>query len=209
MSKPTAEWEAAARGLAKKATKDKSLLDQLLQGILSKQDKTRYTSFKALMYIADERPGLLYGHWDYFAQLIDSENTHSKCIASYLIASLAVIDRDGKFERMFDKYYGMLNDKSIIPAAHAVANSGKIAKARPGLEPKITDKLLSIDTTHHKPHYRELIKSHAIDAFNEYFEQAKEKQRILEFVRKQLDSKSPKTGEKAKEFLKKWADREG
>jgi hypothetical protein len=104
------------------------------------------------------------------------------------------------------KYYGMLNDKSVIPAAHAVTNSRKIAKAKPELEPKTTDKLLSVDTTHHEPHHRELIKSRAMDASNEYFEQAEEKQRILEFVTKQLDSKSPKTREQAKEFLKSWPD---
>lgn len=206
MGKPTAKWEAAARELAKKAAREGTLLDQLLQGILSKQDKTRYASFKALMHIADERPELLYPHWDRFAHLIDSENTHSKYIASYIIASLAVIDRDNRFERIFDEYYGMLNDKSIIPAAHTAANSGKIARARPELESKITDRLLSIDTTHHKPYHRELIKSHAIEAFSEYFEQTKEKGRILEFVRRQLDSKSPKTRQKAREFLRKWAN---
>lgn len=206
MNKPTAEWEEAARGLAKKAAKDEKQLRQLLQGVLSKQDKIRYASFKALMYMVDERPELLYPHWDHFAHLIDSENTHSKYIASYLITSLTVIDRDNRFEETFDKYYDMLNDKSIIPAAHAVTNSGKIAKAKPELEPKITDKLLGVDTTHHKPYHRELIKSHVIEALGEYFEQAREKQRILEFVRKQLDSKSPTTRKKAKEFLMKWAN---
>ena len=77
MSKPTAEWEAAARGLAKMAAKDEKLLHQLLQGILSKQDKTWYTSFKALMCMVDERPELLYPHWDHFAHLIDSENKNT------------------------------------------------------------------------------------------------------------------------------------
>ncbi len=200
-----AEWEAAARGLAKKASKNEKLLNQLLEGILSKDDKTRYTSFKALMHIADNHPELLYPYWGNFARLIDSENAYSRYMACYLVASLAFVDRDDRFEKLFDKYYGMLNDKSVVPAAHAAANSGKIAQAKPGLEPKITEKLLSIDATRHKPHHKELIKSYAIEAFGEYFGQAHERQTILDFVRKQVDSESPRTRKKAKEFLMKWA----
>jgi hypothetical protein len=43
-----------------------------------------------------------------------------------------------------------------------------------------------------------------IEAFDEYFEQARDKNKILEFVNRQLESKSPKTSRKAKYFLKKW-----
>lgn len=204
MSKPTAKWEVTARALAKKAVKDEKLLAQLLQEILSRQDKTRYTSFKALMFVAEERPELLYPHWDYLAKLIDNENTHSKYIASYLIASLTPVDTHNKFEKIFDKYYDMLNDRSVIPASHVAANSGEIVRAKPELEPKITEKLLKIDETDHKLGHRELVKSYAIDAFGGYFERAENKERILEFVRNQLNSDSPKTRRRAKEFLKKY-----
>jgi hypothetical protein len=59
--------------------------------------------------------------------------------------------------------------------------------------------------THRNPDHRELIKSHAIEAFSEYFDEARDKERILDLVRKQLDSTSPNTKNKAKAFLKKWA----
>lgn len=180
------------------------LFNQLLQGVVSNQDETRFTSFMALMHIADERPDLLYPHWDHFARLIDSENAYSKYIASYLIARLTAVDTDHKFEKLFTKYYGMLDDERVLPAAHVAANSGRIARAKPALEPKITDELLGIEATKRKTQHKELIKSYAIEAFTEYFEQAGEKQRILDFVRKQVDSTSPRTRAKAKEFLKKW-----
>jgi HEAT repeat protein len=204
MGKPTAKWDIHARELAKKAIGDKKLLDELLKGILSKQDKTRFTSFRALSFIGEERPELLYRYWDCFASLIDSENTHSKYIAIYLIASLTVVDKENRFERIFNNYFALLDDRSIIHAAHVAANSGKIARARPKLQTEITSKLLSIDRTHHEPHRRELIKSYAVEAFNEYFEQAKNKESIIAFVRKQLKSESPKTRKKAGEFLERW-----
>lgn len=199
------KWGANAKRLAKRALDDERLLAELLQGILSKKDETRYTRFKALMFVSEERPELLYPHWDYFVQLIDSDSAHSKYIASYLIASLTAVDTDCKFEKIFEKYYSMLDDRSVIPAAHVARNSGKIAKAKPALEAKITEKLLSIDKTHHKPDRRELVKSEAIVAFSEYFDRAQDKERILEFVNGQLKSKSPKNRKNAREFLKKWA----
>jgi hypothetical protein len=204
MSKPTATWEVTAKELAKKAIKDRGLLPKLLQGILSKEDRIRYTNFMALMFVCEDHADLLYPQWDHFESLLDSENTHSKYIGSYLIASLTSVDRDDKFDRIFDRYYGLLDDKSMIPSAHVARNSRKIVKAKPELEPKITDRLLRIDETRHKPHHKELIKAEAIAAFDGYFETAKEKQRIVKFVKKQLGSKSPKTRKGAKEFLDRW-----
>jgi hypothetical protein len=198
MSKPTAKWEVT----------DKELLPELLRGILSKEDKTRYTSFRALMNICEAQPDLLYPYCDHFVDLVDRENTHSKYIGSYLVASLAAVDRDNKFEEIFDKYYSLLDDKSIIPAAHVARNSGKIVRAKPELEPKITGILLNIDATRHEPRHKELIKSEAIVAFNEYFEAAKDKERIIEFAKQQAKSKSPKARKNAKKFLETWAELE-
>jgi len=49
-----------------------------------------------------------------------------------------------------------------------------------------------------------MLRAYAIEAFNKYFEEASDKKRILDFVKAQLESKSPKTRKVAKEFFKKW-----
>jgi hypothetical protein len=206
MSTRTAKWKVTAKELAKKTIKQKELLPRLLQGIQSKEDETRYTSFMALMFICEGHADLLYPHWDHFVSLLDNENTHSKYIGSYLVANLATVDKEGKFERIFHKYYGLLDDKSIIPAAHVARTSIKIVKAKPEFEPKITDRLLRIDETHHKPGHKELIKAYAIAAFDGYFETAKHKDKIVEFVRAQIGSESPKTRKCAKQFLDRWLE---
>ena len=192
--------------VAKEATKDDNVLAELLEGILSKKETIRYNSFKVLLRISEEHPELLCPKWDFFVGLLESDNTYHKYIAIYIIANLTRLDKENDFEKIFDKYYNLLDDKSIIPAGHVAGNSGKIARARPELQAKITDKLLSIDETHHEPERRELIKGYAIESFSEYFEEAKNKREITEFVKKQLNSKSPRTRKKAKEFLKKWGN---
>jgi hypothetical protein len=190
---------------AQKAIADKKALVELLAGILATQEEIRYPSFKALLRISEEHPELLYPHWEYFAGLLESNNTYLKYQAIYLIASLTRVDTEHKFERLFESYFGLLDDKSIIPAAHAARNAGKIARAKPGLQTRITDRLLRIDETKHEADRKDLIKSYVIEAFSEFFDDAAEdRELILAWVRKQVASSSPKTRKQAKEFLKKW-----
>ena len=190
--------------VAKKALEDKALLSELLKGILSKKEKIRFNSFKVLLSISEERPEKLYPEWDFFADLLTSPNTYLKYIAIYIIANLTSDDPKNRFEKIFNKYYALLDDKSVIPPAHVAANSAKIALAKPDLQTKITNKLLSIDKTHHDPGRKDLIKGYVIEAFSELFEGAKNKKKILQFIREQRESKSPRTKKKAEEFLKKW-----
>jgi hypothetical protein len=193
--------------VAKKAMEDDSVLSELLEGVLSKKETIRFNSFKVLLFISEEHPKALYAKWDFFADLLSSPNTYFKYIAINIIANLTRVDARSRFEKIFDKFYALLDDKSVIPASHVAGNSARIVQAKPKLQTKITNKLLAIDKTHHHPERRDLIKGYVIDAFSEYFEGASNKKKILHFVKDQLESRSPTTRKKAKEFLKKWEGR--
>jgi hypothetical protein len=188
--------------VAEKALKNEKVLQELLDGVLSQKDAIRYGSFKALNVLSEKHPERLYGKWDFFADLMHSDNTHHKYIAIYIIANLTKADSENKFEKIFDVYYGLLGDKSVIPPAHVAVNSGKIALAKPKLQAEITNRLLDIDKTVQR--HKDLVKASAIEAFEAYFKKSKDKARIIEFVKAQLNCESPKTREKAKAFLKKW-----
>jgi len=190
--------------VAKRALDDEKALSTLLEGLTSKNETIRENSFKTLLLISEKHPEVLYPKWDFFVEMIDSDNAYWKYIAIYIIANLTRIDIKNKFEEIFDDFYHLLNDKSMIPAAHLAGNSGKIAQAKPKLQTKITNKLLSMYKTHHVPERRDLIKGYAIESFSEYFEEAENKNKIIDFVKKQLNCKSPKTRKIAKDFLKKW-----
>jgi len=194
----------SVESIAKKALKDEELLSELLRGIISKEDQVRYNSFRSLLIISEEHPEVLYPHWDYFSSLLTSENSYHRYIAVYMIANLTRVDTEDEFERISNEYLNLLNDKSVMVAGHLAGNLGKIAKAKPHLQTKITNMLLDIDKAYPRPERRDLIKGSAIESFSEYFEEAKDKKRIIEFVKEQLECKSPKTRKVAKEFLKKW-----
>ena len=190
-------WEM--RNLEKKVFQDE--LSEALDGIMSKKDEVRSASFRILKRISEEQPNALYPKWDYLADLLNSDNHFHRYISINLLANLAKIDVKNKFETIFDKYFSNIEGERTMVAGQAALNSGKIAKAKPKLQPKITNRLLNIEKTHQGKQI-ELIKAYVIEAFSEYFEESLDKNKILDFVRAQLESKSPKTRKVAKEFLK-------
>jgi len=202
-----ANKDANIQGVAKQGLEDERGLSGVLQGVLSPKDTIRFNSFKVPMLLSEEHAELLYhDKWDFFADLIGSDNTYHKYIAIYILANLTSVDTENRFENIFDDYYGLLEDKRAIPPSHLPRNSGKIARAKPQLQTRITDRLLTIDETHHRLDRKEMITSYAIEGFDECFEEAEDKERVAEFVRQQLNSESPKTRKAAKRFLQKWGE---
>ena len=193
---------ANPEALARMALEDERVLQEAFDGVLSKNDVVRQNSFQTLNFLSEKHPDSVYGRWDFFADLIRRGNSFHKYIAVWVIANLTKADPENKFEKLFDDYYGLLGDKSVIPAGHVAAKSGKIALAKPELQAEITNRLFDIDNTVQK--HKDLVKSGAIASFNAYFEKSKDQARIIEFVKAQLNCDSPKTRKMAKEFLEKW-----
>lgn len=187
--------------LASKAIQDKQNLTMLLQNLLVKDDTIRNQSYKAIYLISQKHPSLLYSKWSFFSDLLDSDNAYLRLIAVILIANLTKIDTEHKFEEIIDIYFNLLND-SIMVAGHLARELGKIAQAKPDLEPQITNLLLNLNKSTHK--HKDLLKSYAIEAFNDYFTQTKNQGEIIAFVQDQLQSSSPKTRKIAKGFIEKW-----
>jgi len=188
---------------ALKAVKDDEILFEFLEGILSKKEEVRFNSYQVLLHISENNPDALYPKWDYLAGLLTSDNHYHRYIAINLLANLVKVDEENKFEVNFEQYFDNIAGEKTMVAGQAAMNAGKIARAKPNLQEKITDILLRIDQIHRGKH-TELMKAHAITAFDDYFDEVVDKAKILNFVKAQLDSQSPKTKKLAKEFLKKW-----
>jgi hypothetical protein len=189
--------------VAQQALEDSLFLSELVGGLSEWQERVGYNCLRALLLVAEERPELLYPHWQVFVELLPSENTYFKLRGANLIAAIIGVDTENRFEQIFDQYYDLLDDKSVITASYIAGTSGRIARAKPSLQSRITSRLLSIDETHHPPERRDLIKGFAVEAFGQYFEESDQKAEILEFVTAQLASTSAKTRKLAKSFLKK------
>jgi hypothetical protein len=190
---------------AQKALESPDGLMELLEGVLSHQDETRYNSFKVLLLVSETHPEVLYPFWTSFEEMLNSQNSNFQSIAIHILANLVSIDTDKKFEKIVEVYFKILEGDKTITCAFIAGNAWKIARSKPGLQAKVTEKLLNIDHIH-QGKQKDLIKGHAIESFGHYYGEAdiESKKRILAFVKLETASRSPRTKKAAKEFLKEW-----
>lgn len=188
--------------LAREALNNDDLFSELKEGVLSKNNNARQNSFKALQFLAEEYPEFLYPEWDLFQEMLHSSNNFHKYIAIYILASLTSVDKDKRFEEIFDDYYGILAGDKAMTASHVALNSSVIAHNKPELQSRIVDTLMRIDEIH-QGKQKELIKAYAIEALGKIYPEAEDKELIENFIKSQVDSKSPKTRNMAQCFLER------
>jgi len=190
--------------LAAEVIADPKLLNDIFRGILSDKAGVRLGCAKIARIASEKDPKNVYKKMDFFIELLDSDNNIIKWNAMDVIGNLAMVDTQGRFERIFNKYYEMLNDESMITAGHVIDNSWKIALAKPHLAQKITSQLLSINKTHHSRECRNILAGKAIVAFDNYFDEIEDKKAVISFVKRQRKNTRPAARKKAEKFLKKW-----
>lgn len=203
ITKPDAEIQA--KRIVERIEKDKRLLSEVMQGIVSKDESIRYPNAIALETLSKTNPLLIYPEWNYFVDLLKSKNAFHRSIAVKTISSLTVVDELHKFEQIYEEFFALLDDSKVMVSRALVLNSGTIINSKPVLESKITELLLNIDETHHPSSRKDLIKGDIIEILYDFFEEIPDKTRIMEFVKKQLKSSSPSTVKKAKKFLSEYS----
>ena len=177
-------------------------IEKLIKELQSENDKNRYKSFRVLFPLSEKEPKKLYPFWEVLVSMLKKKEVSNKHYSINLISNLVAVDKQNKFEKIFKLFYGNLSHESPVVSAHVAGNSGKIVRAKPQLEEQIT-KLLLDEKIRKKTRYPDLMSSYIIKAFGEYFDQIKDKDKVVAFIKRQLDSSSPKTKKVAKEFLSK------
>ena len=160
------------------------------------------------MDLSEEQPEQLYPYMDFFITLLDSKYRILTWNAMCIIANLTKVDKQNKFDSIFEKYYTFLTDEYLVTVANVVGNSGKIALAKPHLTTQIVEKLLTVQNISTTPHLsqecKRVIAEHAIKSFDVFFPQIEQKDKVIVFVKKYLNSPRKTLRKESEEFLKKW-----
>jgi len=195
--------------LLQRVKQDPDLVPILIKGVSSSQAAVRYGCANVLMDLSEEHPEKLYPHMDCFIDLLDSRYRILTWNAMAIIANLTRVDTDKKFDAIFDRYYGFLNDEYMVTVANVVGHSGKIALAKPYLIQRITNELLKVENISTTPHLTEeckrVIAEKAIRAFDLFFDKVERKERVFSFVSKHLNSTRKTLRAEANNFLRKWS----
>ncbi len=194
--------------LFQKVESDFDLLPKLLEGTSSSNATVRYGCGKVLMDLSEKYPEKLYPYMDTFIELLGSKHRILTWNAMAIIANLTRVDKEHKFDAIFDTYYSLLSNEYMVTVANVVINSAKIALAKPHLTQRITAQLLKVQNLKVTPHLTEecklVIAEHTIKTFDTIFDHIEAKKQIVAFAQKYINSSRTSLREEAQIFLKKW-----
>lgn len=196
--------------LRKKVEKNFSLIPILIEGVSSTKATVRYSCGNVLMYLSEKHPKMLYPYMDDFIRLLDSKYRILTWNAIFITANLAQVDDKQKFDAIFDKYFGLLNNDYMVTVANVVGNAAKIALAKPHLVSKIAKELLKVEYISVTPHLTEeckrVIIEKTIQSFNQFFSKLTKESKVdvYDFVTKQLCSSRFAVRREAELFLERW-----
>ncbi len=179
------------------------LLETILEGISSETTRVKFRCAKILKIISNIKPEILISHWDFFINLLDADNKIILWNALDIIANLTSVDYEHKFDDVYQRYYKFLEDESMVTAAHVVDNSGKIVDSRPDLQNEITQKLLNINTIPRDGECLDILSGKTMLVFDKYYDSIENKDQVMAFAGKQMESERNTTKVKAQRFLKK------
>ncbi|MDQ1279518.1 MAG: hypothetical protein QG670_780 [Thermoproteota archaeon] len=194
--------------LVKEVGDNWDLLPTVIAGVSSSKAAIRYGCAKVLMDLSEKHPDKLYPYMDFCVDLLDSKYRILTWNALAIIANLTKVDDKKKFDKIFSRYYSLLDDEYMVTVANVVGNSGKIALVKPYLTERISNELLKVENISTGLHLTEeckrVIAEHAIQSFSIFFDQVKNKEKIIQFVKKYTNSQRKTLKKEAENFLKKW-----
>jgi hypothetical protein len=186
---------------------DFGLAPVLLEGTSSAKASVRYSCGSVLMNLSEKHPDKLYPYMNQFIGLLNSEHRILTWNAMAIIANLTKVDVDCKFDAIFDKYYSYLGNEYMVTVANVVGNSAKIALAKPYLAQKIATELLKVQNIQVAPHLTEecklVIAEQAIKSFDTFVDHIENKEQVLAFAQKYLNSSRTSLRGEVQNFVKK------
>jgi hypothetical protein len=197
--------------LGKSVAADFDLLPEVFNGVSSPKATVRYGCASVLVDLSAEYPEKLYPFMDNFITLLNSKHRILIWNAVAAISNLCIVDKEKKFDEVFDKYFGFINDEHLVTVANVVSNSGRIALAKPYLIPRITSQLLRVEELKIGPHLteecRRVVAEKAVESFDKFCQYLtfEDKKRVLSFVQRQTGSTRKSLKTKAGLFLRRWS----
>ena len=184
-------------------------LPLLFKGLSHNKGTIKFGCEKILRLISEQRPMLIYPYFNIFVELLDSENNFIKWGSIITISNLVSVDKEKKFEKIFNRYYLPITEEAMITAGNVVGNSWKIALARPELSDRIAGEILKVENTKYmnkgeiSPECTNVVCGHVIESLDKFYNEIKDKEPVLNFVKRQLNNSRIAVVKKAEIFLRK------
>jgi hypothetical protein len=197
--------ESDKEKITNRILKNPQLLSYVLEGLNSKTATIKYSCLKILRLISEQKPEILYPKFDFFINLLNSDNSFMKWGAIYIIANLTVVDSNNKFEKIFNRYFSPIPGPVLITSANTIESAATIALAKPKLLERIKKELLKAETAiYQTAECRNVALGHVINSFDQFYDKIKDKEPVIAMITRQLENTRSGTSKKAAKFLKKY-----
>jgi hypothetical protein len=205
-----AEKGSDIQAIVREVAKDKKLIRTVLSGMASKKAREKFGCEKVIRFASEEYPAKIYPYFDEIASYLDSDNSFLKWGAIITISHLARVDKQGRIDAIFAKYFAPIRGCVMIAANNTIAGGGRIALAKPLLADRIAKEILVVQKAKYATtECKNVATGEAIDAFFVFFDSIRSKKAVMEFVRAQLENTRTAVRKKAIRFLKKYDSSEG
>ncbi len=176
---------------------------EIVSGLAADTARIKFGCAKVLRLLAEQRPALLYPHFNFFVSMLDHPNKILQWEAIIVLSHLVRVDSGRKFERHLDKYFAPVSGPVMITAANVIAGGARIARTHPAWADRIARELLKVSRARYQTvECRRIAIGHAITAFEEFVDLLADPAAVIRFVKRQLKNARPATRKKAERFLK-------
>ncbi|PAB60342.1 hypothetical protein [Anaeromicrobium sediminis] len=190
---------------AKAVLHDESTRVEVIKQLLTNNNiMVYYHCYYIISRASEEKPELFYEYWNDFVYLLDHKNSYHRDIGLTIIGNLTKIDENNLFSSIFPKYIEHFNDDKFMTAQCFVKNLKNVVRYKNEYIEQIIKLLVDVEKICIYPKkQKELLKSDIIEVLDAVYENTTNKDVIVDFIRSQSTSESPKTKKKVKQFLKK------
>jgi hypothetical protein len=187
--------------LARKAIRNPRLIPRILEGLNAEKPRIKYGCAKALRLISEQRPQVLYGHFDCFVSFLAHENKIVQWNAAFVLSHLARVDAQNTFAAIFRKYFCPIPGPVMITAANVIQGGARIAQAKPRLADRIAAEVLKVAKARYQTaECRNVAIGHAIVALGDMRPLLRRPAPVVKFVRRQTRNPRSATRKKAEQF---------
>ncbi|NLL27439.1 MAG: hypothetical protein GX259_01450 [Bacteroidales bacterium] len=175
-----------------------------LDKLNSKDPKIKYGFAKELLKIAKENPEQLYEYFDYWVELMRSDNNILKWTAIDLIGYLSAVDIDNRIDYLMANLIKLLHGGVLITCNHSIFALSLIAKNKPNFKEKIIKELISISKDKFETdECKNIAIGKVLEAIKPFVSEIKNNKSAIAFIEDAAKSERSSTKKKAEQLLKK------
>ena len=180
----------------------------LFEKIKTDKGSGKFFLEKSIRLLSEKDPRLVYPYFSEIAELIQSPNNFIKWGAMITISNLIEVDEENRFEPLFEEYFSLLNDDSMITAGNVASNAWKFIRKNPDWEKEITERLMKVKGNIYlykgepSPECNNIMVGHVLGCFDQYYEVSRLREKMIAFAQSEVDNPRKSVARKAQAFLK-------